>query len=201
MAQTTGRPIRDELVASALELAQTVGIESFSYADIAEKVGIKTASIHHHFRFKHDLVAELLRRYRIEFNARAHDLARIANAEQRLHAYAVLFARVAGQGRMCLCGMSAAEWSSIGPDGQREVTAFLDEQQDWLRSTIVEGIDQALFQTDLEVNTHADLLLVALEGAILLARARNETPSATDVMDHAIRLIRSEHPSATKTET
>jgi TetR/AcrR family transcriptional regulator, transcriptional repressor for nem operon len=194
MAQTTGRPIRDELVASALELAQTTGIESFSYADVAEKVGIKTASIHHHFRFKHDLVAELLRRYRVEFNARVNDLARIASAEQRLHAYAVLFAEVAGQGRMCLCGMSAAEWSSVGAEGRREVTAFLDEQQDWLRTTLVEGIDEALFRTDLEVDAHAELLLVALEGAILLARARNETPSATDVMDHALRLIRAEHP-------
>jgi TetR/AcrR family transcriptional regulator, transcriptional repressor for nem operon len=194
MAQTTGRPIRDELVASALELAQTVGIESFSYADLAQTVGIKTASIHHHFRFKHDLVAELLRRYRIEFNARADDLARIANSEERLHAYAVLFAQVADQGRMCLCGMSAAEWSSIGTDGQREVTAFLDEQRDWLRTTLVEGVDHGLFPTDLEVNIHAELLLVALEGALLLARARNETPSATDVMDHAIRLIRSGHP-------
>ena len=170
------------------------GIESFSYADVAQKVGIKTASIHHHFRFKHDLVAELLRRYRVEFNARVSDLARIASAEQRLHAYAALFARVAGQGRMCLCGMSAAEWSSVGAEGRREVTAFLDEQQDWLRTTLVEGIDQALFRTDLEVDAHAELLLVALEGAILLARARNETPSATDVMDHAIALIRSEHP-------
>jgi TetR/AcrR family transcriptional repressor of nem operon len=194
MAQTTGRPIRDELVASALELAQTVGIEAFSYADLAQNVGIKTASIHHHFRFKHDLVAELLRRYRIEFNARTDDLARIANAEERLHAYAVLFAEVAGQGRMCLCGMSAAEWSSIGAEGQREVTAFLDEQHDWLHTTLVEGIEQALFPTDLEVNTHAELLLVALEGVILLARARNETPSATELMDHAIGLIRSEHP-------
>jgi TetR/AcrR family transcriptional regulator, transcriptional repressor for nem operon len=194
MAQTTGRPIRDELVASALELAQTIGIESFSYADVAQKVGIKTASIHHHFRFKHDLVAEILRRYRIEFNARANELARIANAEERLHAYAVLFAQVASQGRMCLCGISAAEWSSIGREGQHEVTAFLHEQRDWLRTTLVEGIDQALFQPDLEVKTHAELLLVALEGAILLARARNETPSATDVMDHAIRLIRSGHP-------
>jgi TetR/AcrR family transcriptional repressor of nem operon len=192
MAQSTGRPIRDEIVASALELAQTIGIESFSYADVAQKVGIKSASIHHHFRFKDDLVAELLRRYRVEFNARASELARIANAEDRLHAYAILFAQVAGQGRMCLCGMSAAEWSSIGAEGQREVTAFLDEQRDWLRTTLVEGIDQAVFQTDLEVDTHAELLLVALEGTLLLARARNETPSATDVMDHTIRIIRSE---------
>ena len=67
--------------------------------------------------------------------------------------------------------MSAAEWSSIGAEGRAEGTVFLDEQRDWLRTTLVEGIYQALFPTDLEVDAYAEPLLVGFEGAILPARA------------------------------
>ncbi len=188
-ARSSGRPIREEILDTARELAQTVGFEAFSYADLAERVGIRSASIHHHFRYKHDLVAELLRRYRLEFAQRANGLNAIIPAPDRLVGYARLFAEVSAQGRMCLCGMSAGEWSSIGEAGQEQVTAFLSEQRMWLTAALSDGIDQAVFHDDLEPAAQAEVMLVALEGALLLARARAETPDATTVMKHMLRMI------------
>ena len=188
-ARSSGRPVREEILGAARELAQTVGFEAFSYADLAERVGIRPASIHHHFRYKHDLIAELLRRYRLEFAQSANGLNAIDSAPDRLVAYARLFTEVSAQGRMCLCGMSAGEWSSIGEAGQEEVTAFLSEQRMWLTATLADGLNQAVFHDDLEVLAQAEVMLVALEGALLLARARTETPDATTVMKHMLRMI------------
>ena len=49
---------------SAHDLIAERGYFGFSYADIAEVVGIRKASIHHHFPTKVDLVVATLREYR-----------------------------------------------------------------------------------------------------------------------------------------
>jgi hypothetical protein len=85
--------------------------------------------------------------------------------------------------------MSAGEWSSIGEAGQEEVTAFLSEQRMWLTAALADGLDQAVFHDDLDAPAQAEVMLVALEGALLLARARTETPDATTVMKHMLRMI------------
>ena len=58
---------KDQILHSAQALAQTRGFNAFSYADIADELGIRKASIHHHFPSKLDLEYELLTRYRSEF--------------------------------------------------------------------------------------------------------------------------------------
>ena len=53
-----------ELILDAAQvLVQEVGFNGFSYAHIAEKVGIRTASIHYHFPNKEDLGEALITRY------------------------------------------------------------------------------------------------------------------------------------------
>ena len=196
-ARASGRPIREEILDAARELAQTVGFEAFSYADLAERVGIRSASIHHHFRYKQDLVAELLMRYRLDFAQSTKALNTIDSAPERLAAYARLFSEVAAQGRMCLCGMSAAEWSSIGGAGQDEVTAFLSEQRTWLTAALSDGLKQGVFPNDLRPGALAEVMLVALEGALLLAPGwrpdfrrhhNHETPAANDHSSPALQV-------------
>ena len=51
----------DEILASARNLIMSGGYNGFSYADISEVVGIRKASIHHHFPSKVDLVRELVK--------------------------------------------------------------------------------------------------------------------------------------------
>ena len=46
---------RSRILQHALELATTVGFDSFSYADLARLLDVSKASIHHHFPKKEDL--------------------------------------------------------------------------------------------------------------------------------------------------
>ena len=55
----------DEILNSAEKLIVSGGYNGFSYADIAAVVGIRKASIHHHFPNKVDLVRALVTRYRV----------------------------------------------------------------------------------------------------------------------------------------
>ena len=49
----------DEILEVGQELIQTVGYDGFSYRDIADRVGIKSASVHYYFPAKTDLACLL----------------------------------------------------------------------------------------------------------------------------------------------
>src|SRR5438552_9052482 len=112
MQRSAPTDTRDEILDVAQRLIQARGFSGFSYADIATKVGIRKASIHHHFPTKGALGTKLMVRYRRVFG---EALARIdaadVDARARLRHYAELFADVLRDGhRMCMCGMLAADF-------------------------------------------------------------------------------------------
>ena len=54
---------RERILAAATRLAQTHGYGGLNYRDLADPVGIKAASIYHHFESKADLGAAVATRY------------------------------------------------------------------------------------------------------------------------------------------
>src|SRR5688572_24297646 len=113
---------KDRILDLAEQLAQTRGFNGFSYADISERLGITKASLHYHFRTKADMGRSLMERYRTNFTAAlaAIDATRVSAAD-KLEPYAKLYAQVLHGERMCLCGMLAAEYSTLAPPIQDEV--------------------------------------------------------------------------------
>ncbi len=128
----------DQIVEAATAVVQMGGYNSFSYADIADAVGIRKASIHHHFPAKSDLGQEVARRYRQRFAEALNDIElKTDDAVLRLERYADLYARhISQHGRMCLCGMLAAEYATLPAGVQEEVRGFFDEQREWLAHTL-----------------------------------------------------------------
>ncbi|KFJ90149.1 TetR family transcriptional regulator, partial [Pseudomonas sp. 1-7] len=51
------------MIQTAENLMRTRGYTAFSYADLSEAVGIRKASIHHHFPTKEDLGAAIVEEY------------------------------------------------------------------------------------------------------------------------------------------
>ena len=58
----------DEILEVGQEFIQTVGYDGFSYRDIADRVGIKSASVHYYFPSKSDLALAVARQYRSDFS-------------------------------------------------------------------------------------------------------------------------------------
>jgi AcrR family transcriptional regulator len=58
---------RERLLRETETLLRTCGYAACSYADLSERVGIRKASIHHHFRTKEDLGAALIDSYLVKF--------------------------------------------------------------------------------------------------------------------------------------
>ena len=84
----TGDLTADRIVAAGRQLIMRRGYSGFSYADVAEAINIRKASIHHHFPAKTDLVIAVLNEWQEAFDADVASLqASGADAIAQLRAY------------------------------------------------------------------------------------------------------------------
>lgn len=98
------------LLKEAEVLVRTRGYAAFSYADLSEKVGIRKASIHHHFLTKEALGTALIDEYQERFAAELDALgARKLDTAAKLNAYGEFFAGGLRDGLMPLCGALASD--------------------------------------------------------------------------------------------
>lgn len=164
--------MRQRLLDEALRLTQIHGYNGFSYADIADLVGIRKASIHHHFPTKGDLALALIGQFRdASREALAAIDARPGRPLARLAAYGRIFQQAIEDGnRMCLCGMLSAEQAGL-PDGVRValVEAIADHER-WLAGVIRAGQRAGEIRADMTAVRLAAWVFSTLEGALLLAR-------------------------------
>ena len=202
MQRMPGRPISathlspagtaDAILDVAERLAQTRGFNGFSYADISAELGITKASLHYHFKTKADLGARLIARYSTAFAAALQQIsASEPPGRSRLDRYVELYAGVLRGDRMCLCGMLAAEYTTLPPAMQQEIRAFFDLNEAWLSRMV----DEARVAGGLAFEGPADavgrLILGSLEGAMLVARSFGDVgrfeASAARLLDELTR--------------
>lgn len=170
MSAVAGTATRVMDVAEAL--IQQRGYGGFSFDDVAQAIGIRKPSVHHHFRTKADLVAALTRRYtgRFESALAAIDVAR-RDPVARLKAYVRLFATTYAQdGRLCVCGMLGAEADALPTDVADAVAGFFRLNLDWLTAAFRDAQQCGRVTSDQRPVALAELMLSALEGAMVVGR-------------------------------
>ncbi|MGP1667248.1 MAG: TetR/AcrR family transcriptional regulator, partial [Rhodanobacter sp.] len=156
----------------AQALIQQRGYGGFSFDDVAQVVGIRKPSVHHHFRTKADLVATLVRRYteRFESALAAIDIAR-GNPLARLKAYVRLFATTYAQdGQLCVCGMLGAEADALPVDVADAVAEFFQLNLAWLTATFRDAQHNGQVASAQRATALAELMLSTLEGAMVVGR-------------------------------
>src|SRR2546425_2574803 len=115
----TKRPSRQtdtrmRILDAAERLVQVRGFNGFSYADIAVELNVTKATLHYHFPGKAELGEALIRRYASRFAEALGEIdGRSSDAPAKLDAYAAIYADVLRDGRMCLCGMLAADYETL----------------------------------------------------------------------------------------
>lgn len=167
--------MRDKILASAQRLLQQRGFNGFSYADIANEVGIRKASLHHHFPTKADLGATLIEQYSKNVdNALATISSSTLPATEKLAAYTSFYRDSLESERMCLGGMLATEIQTLDAIIIPGVKHFFARNVEWLTEVLTEGVSQQVFTLTGSATDHARMLLSALQGALLVARATGD---------------------------
>lgn len=177
MSRAPGRPHGSDTATRILEvaerLAQTRGFNGFSYADIATELGITKASLHYHFATKAELGCALIVDYSNRFDTA---LAQIdaANPQDPLRRYVQLYEDLLVRDRMCLCGMLAAEYSTLPLAMRSKLRCFFDKNESWLAKNLEHGRKTGALRFDGPALEIARVFTAGLEGAMLLARSYEE---------------------------
>jgi len=175
MPTSTARRANGGTAAKILDVAerlvQSRGYNGFSYADVAEELGITKASLHYHFAGKAELGEALIKRYAERFINSLREIDKDGgDATSKLDAYAELYAGVIRKRRMCLCGMLAADVDTLPSALRDAVRAFFDENETWLERVLEQGKQERELRYEGRARDQAQFIIGALEGAMLVAR-------------------------------
>lgn len=159
---------KTKILDAAERMTQTSGVNGFSYLDLADEVGVKTSSIHYHFKTKADLMLAMVERIEsIHGQAMNSMQATIDSPQQRLREVVKLFQGYVGEGKFCLCGMMAAELQSVSKEVQVRLTSYFKQFQEWLEKQFREM--QRRDAKGLAIG-----FISGLEGSLLLARLQDD---------------------------
>lgn len=157
------------IVDVAQELVQSRGFNAFSYRDLAERVGIKTSSIHYHFPTKGDLATALVERYRAKMRgARGRIEARHGRPIERFEAFlALLCATFERENMICLCGMLATDAATLPLDAREQVRGFFEDNESWLSDVLKAGREAGELRFEGDPQNAAHALFCAMQGAMI----------------------------------
>ena len=164
----------EDILRSARALIVAGGYDGFSYADISDVVGIRKASIHHHFPSKADLVRTLVARYRAEAEAGIAELERsVSDPGAQLEAYVGYWEACIGDASapICVCALLAAQIPVLPEAVAHEVRAHFRSLSAWLTSVLERGARQGRLRLNGTARGEAETFMATVHGAMLSARA------------------------------
>ena len=167
----------DDILACARNLIVAGGYNGFSYADIADVVGIRKPSIHHHFPTKADLVRTLIARYRQEAVAGIAYLQRQSSDPlEQLRNYAGYWAACIkdASAPFCVCALLASELPVLPTEVAVEVRTHFRTISAWLTSVLEHGQREGAFVLTASPRIEAETFMATIHGAMLSARAYGE---------------------------
>lgn len=167
----------DEILRCARFLIIKGGYNSFSYADISAVVGIRNASIHHHFPSKTDLVQKLVAQYRHEAEAGIAELERnVSDPLEQLRAYIGYWEGCIAEAThpFCVCALLASEIPVLPEAVALEVRVHFRSLSDWLTTVLERGVAQGRIALSGTVRANAEIFMATVHGAMLSARAHGD---------------------------
>jgi TetR/AcrR family transcriptional regulator, transcriptional repressor for nem operon len=172
---------KEAILAAARRNAQAHGYSGLNFRDLADEVGIKAASIYHHFPSKADLGAAVAKRYWEDTAAELESmLAETSDPFGCLQQYPDIFRKsLEADNRMCLCSFMAAEYDDLPEAVKKEVQTFADVNVAWLSKVL----SAAAVVNSGESEQRARAIFAAVAGAQLIARSRSDISLFDSLID------------------
>ncbi|EJK85999.1 TetR/AcrR family transcriptional regulator [Rhizobium sp. AP16] len=175
----------EKILDTAQSLIVAGGYNGFSYADISVAIGIRKASIHHHFPTKAELVAVLVDRYRQQAETGLNSLReQFSSPAEQLRAYLNFWQTCIRDTSLpfCICAMLAGEMQMLPEEVASRVRAHFHSLARWLKSVLATGAEQGLFRLDKQPEEEAQMLMASVHGAMLSARAFSDPELFTTIV-------------------
>ncbi|NKJ20223.1 TetR/AcrR family transcriptional regulator [Dyella sp. SG609] len=183
---------QQKLIDSARHLIQIRGYNGFSYADVADEVQMRKASIHHHFPAKSDLakaVVEQSRAVIVEQTRLLDDGAFDPDAQLRMYTGYWEKCIADASAPFCVAGMLASELPTLPADLAQEVRAHFHDLSGWLERVMTRGAQLGRFQLQGSARQEAEAFMAMVYGAMLAARAYGDAKVFSDIVAGALKRL------------
>ena len=180
------------ILEAAHDLIAARGYFGFSYADIAEVVGIRKASIHHHFPSKVDLVVATLKEYRAKLVEGADGLDRnVTDPLKRIQLYVNHWAEcVQSNNRpICIAALLSAELPALPEEIQVEVQRHFRYLVSWVEATFKEGSERGSIHLREGAEAEAHAFVALVHGAMISARALGSSEIFLSITQSAVERL------------
>ncbi len=160
MTSTTER-----LMDAAESRIRLTGYHAVSFRDLADDLGIKSASVHYHYPQKEDLGLALVARYSERFFAALNEQAATAKSpKDKIAAFCKTYEQaLKTSDKICLCGMLGAESCGLPEDLSKAVAGFFEANIKWVWQALPSDMEAA------KRKAMASQIVAALQGAMMLA--------------------------------
>jgi TetR/AcrR family transcriptional repressor of nem operon len=170
---------KTEILDFAQEIIQKRGYNGFSYADISAAVGIRKASIHHHFSSKEVLAIAVVRRYKENFNSYLGKIAsKGKNLQDKIHQYAKLYEAVLREDKLCLCGILASDMETLPDILKKEVQSFFADNVAWLSKMLSQHYSSLSKKRLHDISWQ---IISSLQGAVIMAKMSGKPELLTSI--------------------
>lgn len=186
----------DDILACARTLIIAGGYNGFSYADIADVVGIRKPSIHHHFPSKVDLVRTLVSRYRQEAEVGIAELERnVSDPVELLQAYTGYWKACItdASAPFCVCALLAGELPVLPEEIALEVRGHFRALSTWLTSVFERGMQLGSLRLSSSPRVEAEVFIATIHGAMLSARAYGDPQVFGQITDPLLDRVSVRH--------
>jgi TetR/AcrR family transcriptional repressor of nem operon len=181
-----------EILNCARSLIVLGGYNGFSYADIGKVVGVRNATIHHHFASKAVLVQSLVVSYREEVQLGMAALERnVPDPVEQLRAYIQYWKSCLADNTsaFCVCALLAIEMPTLPEEIALEVRAHFRSLSAWLTSVLERGAAQGTLRLKESAKIEAEGFMASVHGAMLSARAYGDAKIFADITDPLLKRL------------
>lgn len=175
--QTRLKNRKEQIVSVALDLLQTHGFENFSYLDIANKLEITKASIHHHFPKKELLGVALCQAiqawHKKEFGK---ILSGDTTAQEKLDAYINGMLRFScGRNKICPLSSLQVDVASLTEPMLKELKTMDEQELAFIEQILEQGRQEKSFVFAGEAKNQAVLTVLACKSALQYSRVHGHS--------------------------
>lgn len=173
---------KEVILTEAKRIAQAHGYSGMNFRELAARVGIKPASIYHHFASKADLGAAVAKRYWEDALSNLNTIrAEEGDARAALRRFPEVFRRsLESENRLCLGSFMAAEHDDLPEPVMREVLTFAEVNTVWLAEMLLAaGVETSADGAEAK----ARAIFASVAGAQLIARSRAQIATFDALID------------------
>lgn len=181
---------RERLLDEGRLLVQRKSYTGFAFDELADRVGIRKASIYHHFADKETFGIEVLRLACTEI-AEFLDSLLGRSGWQQLSTYVETVGMAIGAGdRVCPGLAMTANWGAIPDSVKAGVQALADVHLGGLLAMLKRGKADGSIKYKASPSLQAQMIFSSMQGALVLAQTRSEAEIYREIMKQVLADLR-----------